>query len=188
MSLRHYSGSFVLPVALVIGLSILIICAVIWLIFGSVSARAADNDVPCLTKAQAQAKYPGQWLYWHTANRCWDNVNTRSTHARSIAAAVVSKPATWGKQNSLKLPKPNPDPNGNVTHHSGKPLIIGSPAGPNIFYPTLMSGGGTINTMLQPDAMTTWPLVVDFDADPPQFIPWQQRIAFFVATATGDKP
>jgi len=96
MSLREYSGSFVWPVAIIIAISIVIICAVIWLLFGSVSARAADNDPPCLTKAQAQAKWPGQWLYWHTANRCWDNVNVRSTHSRAVAAAIVSRPATWG--------------------------------------------------------------------------------------------
>jgi hypothetical protein len=178
MSLREYSGSFVWPVAIIIAISIVVVCAVIWLLFGSVSARAADNDPPCLTKVQAQAKWPGQWLYWHTANRCWDNVNVRSTHSRAVAAAIVSRPATWGKQNSLKLPKPNPDPNGNVGHHSGRPIIPVEQAGPTVFYPTLMTGPGTVNDMLYPEQMTTWPLVVDFDADPPQFIPWQQRIAF----------
>jgi len=171
MSLRHYNGGFVWPVAIIIAISIVIICAVIWLVFGSVSARAADNDPPCLTKAQAQAKYPGQWLYWRTERHCWYPKGGR-------AVAAVSRPATWGKQNSLKLPKPNPDPSGNVAHHSGRPIIPVEQAGPTVFYPTLMTGPGTINDMLYPEQMTTWPPVVDFDADPPQFIPWQQRIAF----------
>jgi len=176
MSLRHYSGSFVLPFAVIVAISLAVIVLIVWLVFAN-AASAADNNAPCLTKEQARAKYPGQWLYWHTANRCWDNVNVRSTHARAVAAAIVSKPATWGKQNSLKLAKPNPDPNGNVTHHSGKPLIV-EQAGPTVFYPTLMTGPGTVDDMLYPEQMTTWPLVVDFDADPPQFVPWQQRIAF----------
>lgn len=32
---------------------------------------AADNDTPCLTKEQARAKYPGQYLYWRTEHHCW---------------------------------------------------------------------------------------------------------------------
>jgi hypothetical protein len=135
-------------------------------------AQSADVDESCLTREQARAKYPGQYLFWKTARHCWYPKGGR------VAAAVVSKPATWGKQNSLKLAKPNPDPNGNVTHHSGKPLVVDPPSpGPNIFYPTLMVGGGTANEMLTPEAMGTWPLIADFDADPPKFIPWQERIA-----------
>lgn len=140
------------------------------------AASAADNDPPCLTKEQAKAKYPGQWLYWHTANRCWDNVNTKSRHARSVAAVVKSKPAVWGRENSLKLGKPLPDPNGNIPHHSGKPLIT-EQHGPSVFYPTLMKGVGTSDNMLQPYSINVWPLIVDFDIDPPLFIPWNQRIS-----------
>jgi hypothetical protein len=36
--------------------------------------------------------------------------------------------------------------------------------------------------------MTNWPAIADFDTDPPQFIPWQRRISFFVAAETGGKP
>ena len=49
---------------------------------------AADNDRPCLTKEQARAKWPKDWLYWHTANRCWDNQKVGSVnraHYRTVA-------------------------------------------------------------------------------------------------------
>jgi hypothetical protein len=51
--------------------------------------------------------------------------------------------------------------------------------GPTVFYPALMAGGGTVDEMLTPEAMGTWPLIADFDAEPPQFIPWQKRVASF---------
>jgi hypothetical protein len=31
----------------------------------------------CLTRSQASSRYPGQWLYWHTAKRCWNNKQGR---------------------------------------------------------------------------------------------------------------
>ena len=39
---------------------------------------------------------------------------------------------------------------------------------PTVAYPDLMPGGGTVVAMLQPEAMTRWPLVADFDVDPPR--------------------
>jgi hypothetical protein len=175
MSLRHYAGSFTWPVVVILLLITAALALATWGLIGL--AYGADNDPPCLTKEQARTKWPGQWLYWHTANRCWDNVNTRSTRSHAVAAAV--KPRYSVNKNPLQLNKPPVDPNGNVAHHSGRPIVLES--GPAVFYPMLMTGGGTTNDMLQPDAMTTWPLIADFDADPPQFIPWQQRVAFFVA-------
>ena len=178
MSLRQYSGSFLWPIIFVVGFSFLIVFMILWLVFAAV---AADNNPPCLTKEQARARYPGAWLYWHSANRCWDN------RKGGGVTYTVSRAATWGKQNSLKLAKPNPDSNGNTIHHSGRPIITElsraaagatvSPPLPAIAYPTLMTGGGTTNDMLQPDRMNTWPLIMDFDVEPPQFIPWQKRIA-----------
>jgi len=174
--MKNYSGAFTPPViimVLLVGLGLLFL---LWVAIDY--AFGADVNETCLTREQARVKYPGQWLYWHTANRCWDNVNVRSTHARSVAAAVVSRPATWGKQNSLKLPKPIPDANGNAAHHSGRPVLPEMAArGPTVFYPSLMAGGGTDDGMLRAESMTMWPTIADFDVDPPQFIPWQQRIA-----------
>ena len=169
MSLRQYSGSFLWPIIFIIGFSFLIVFTILWFVFAAV---AADNNPPCLTKEQARAKYPGVWLYWHSANRCWDN------RKGGGVTYTVSRAATWGKQNSLKLAKPNLDPSGNIVRHSGRPIMIDPPTlGPNIAYPTLMTGGGTTNDMLQPDRMNMWPLIMDFDVEPPQFIPWQKRIA-----------
>lgn len=167
MNLRQYSGSFFWPVIFVLGFAFLTVFMILWLVF---AAAAADTNPPCLTKEQARAKWPKEYIYWHGANRCWDNISVRAAH-------MASRPATWGKQNSLKLAKPNPDSNGNVIHHSGRPIDLPQPQGPSIAYPTLMTGGGSTDDMLTPGSMTSWPLIMDFDVEPPQFIPWQKRIA-----------
>jgi hypothetical protein len=39
--------------------------------------------------------------------------------------------------------------------------------------------------MLRPDPMTIWPPVFDFDAEPPLFIPWQQRVVSSLPAAGG---
>lgn len=176
MSLRQYSGSFLWPVIIIAASTVLSIAIILWLLFGAVNAKAADSDVPCLTKEQAKAKWPGAWLYWHTANRCWDN---RKGGGAAYTTGTISRTATWGKQNSLKLPKPNLDASANIVRHSGRPVIVDPPQqkGPTVFYPALMAGGGTVDEMLTPEAMGTWPLIADFDAEPPQFIPWQKRVA-----------
>lgn len=171
MNFRKYDGPFIVPVAVSLLFAIAVVCIVLWLLFNTVTALAADNIAPCLTKEQAKAKYPGAWLYWHGTNHCWDNQKGRS------AATYASRPAVWGGRNSLKLAKPNPDANGNIIHHSGRPVITDPVPGPSIAYPTLMTGGGTSDDMLQAGSMTSWPVIMDFDVEPPQFIPWQNRIA-----------
>ncbi len=169
VAMKHYSGSFFWPVVVILATIGFLILGLLWFAY---DAFGADVDqTPCLTKEQARIKYPGAWLYWHTANRCWDN------RKGGGATYTVSRAATWGKQNSLKLAKPNLDANGNVMHHSGRAIILDPPAGPNIFYPSLIAGGGTVDQMLTPEAMNTWPLIADFDVEPPQFIPWQKRVA-----------
>lgn len=170
--LRHYTGSFLWPALAIVIFAAACIAIIFWLLFGAVNARAGDVDLPCLTKAQAQAKWPKQWLYWHGLHKCWDNVSTRGRYAQRVTQRV----ATWGKGNSLKLPKPLGDANGNVSHHSGKPVIIDR--GPTVAYPSLMPGAGTTRDMMRSDSISGWPLIMDFDADPPQFIPWQQRVTF----------
>jgi hypothetical protein len=173
MSLRQYSGSFLWPVVAIIVFSAACIAIIFWLLFGAVNATAGDIDQPCLTKDQARAKWPTSYLYWHTANRCWDN------RKGGGATYTVSRAATWGKQNSLKLPKPNLDASANVVRHSGRPIIVDppQPRGPNIFYPAVMVGTGTSDSMLTPYTMQTWPVIVDFDVEPPLFIPWNERIS-----------
>lgn len=168
MNLRQYSGSFFWPVIFVIGFSFLTVFMILWLVF---AAAAADNNPPCLTKEQARAKWPKDYIYWHGANRCWDNISVKRAHA------VASRSAVWGRENSLKLAKPNLDSSGNIVRHSGRPIFVDPPLGPSVAYPTLMAGGGTTDNMLQAGPMTSWPLIMDFDVEPPQFIPWQKRIA-----------
>jgi hypothetical protein len=124
-------------------------------------AFGADVDPVCMTKTQAAARYPKQWLYWHGANHCWDN------HSGRLA---VRHPAT---------PQPAPEP------HAPS---IDMPEGPSIAYPSLMGGGGTDDAMLRPQPMTVWPEIFDFDVEPPPFIPWRQRISFTVAAENEGKP
>lgn len=130
-------------------------------------AFGADVDKSCMTKAQAAAQHPGKWLYWHGPRHCWDDHPGRFT----------SRAAVYGKKNTLKLPPPPLDANANVPHHSGRPIETVEEARPTIFYPSLMSGSGTSDAMLHPEQMTTWPVIADFDLDPPQFIPWQKRVS-----------
>ena len=61
------------------------------------------------------------------------------------------------------------DGNGNSVQHGVSPLAR---SGPTIFYPSLMSGGGTDDIMLRGEAMQTWPAIADFDVEPPLFLPW----------------
>jgi len=184
--MRHYSGSLTAAVIFAIALAIIITLIGTWLAVEL--AFGADAAQPCLTKAQAQAKWPGQWLYWHTAQRCWDNVNTRR--------AISSPPMRYSvNRNPMQLGKPPIDANGSAASHSGRPLP--TPPRQAIAYPALMPGGGIEDpALLDPQTMTMWPPIMDFDADPPAFIPWQKRFSFqatelsarIVATATGGEP
>jgi hypothetical protein len=97
-------------------------------------------------------------LYWRTAQHCWYS----KRHGPRVKA------------------KPSIEPNGSI---EPKKIAKIAPAAlaaqahePTVAYPTLMAGGGTVNAMLQPEAMTHWPFIMDVDEPPPQFIPWQERI------------
>lgn len=65
----------------------------------------ADNDTPCLTKEQARAKYPGQYLYWRTAQHCWygrpghGRVATFSHGSRIVHPRV--KTVRWDEYNEI---------------------------------------------------------------------------------------
>ena len=124
-------------------------------------AFGADNNPPCLSKQAARAKYPGAWLYWHGQDHCWDN---QPGHMKPSLHRPMPKTITHPDS------KPNIEPDGSIVPKK-------SP-GETVAYPTLMAGGGTIDTMLQPDAMTRWPLMMDFDEPPPQFKTWNDRIQF----------
>lgn len=119
------------------------------------AALAADVDPACLTKEQARAKYQTSHLYWHSARHCWDNRSMRATP----------------KADRLPLHRPKLEPDGALVQKTSVTQA------PTVAYPDLMPGGGTVVAMLQPEAMTRWPLVVDLDVDPPSFAPWRERVA-----------
>ena len=147
----------------------LLFCA-IWLIVDV--AYGADNAAPCLTKEQARAKWRTEWIYWHGANHCWDNVrgtaNTANKPDNTVQIIRAPKPnrATKGG----RMDTPQVDASGNEVQHSNSQPVIGR--GPTIFFPVLMSGGGTDDIMLRGEAMQTWPVIADFDVEPPLFLPW----------------
>jgi hypothetical protein len=127
--------------------------------FVMIKAFGADVDPSCLTHDEAARRYPNQWLYWHTARHCWDN------HSSRTALRHPASPKT------VRLPPPAPS--------------IDMPEGPTVAYPSLMPGIGSSDNMLRPDPMTIWPPVFDFDAEPPLFIPWQQRVVSSLPVAGG---
>ena len=126
-----------------------VICLSLWL---AIEAAGADINPACMTREQARAKYPRQWLYWHTPQRCWDNKpgRSRSTYA---ARAVRPPPSAPPFDEPTALPSPK------------------------VYYPDLTHGSIIKDfNLMHPHAMTTWPLIIDFDAAPFSFGPWQQRI------------
>lgn len=140
--MRNYSGSFIVPVVISALIALVTIILMIWGIRGAIGA-----DVDCLSKSQARAKYPKQWIYWHGVNQCWDNVPVRK-------ARTPPPPSLVAKGHATTVPDQLPRP--------------------TVFYPALMGGGGTSNEMLTPHPINEWPLITDFDKDPPAFIPWQR--------------
>lgn len=154
--MRGYSGSFTTPIVIIILAAVAVIAIGAWTVLGA--------DL-CLTKEQARAKFPGQWLYWHTAQRCWDN--QRGNKTGQNRAMQVAHPVN---RNPLQLGKPPIDGNGGLGRHSSRPIVVEK--SPTIFYPTLMSGGGTTDNMLYPHTVASWSPITDFDSDPPPFLPW----------------
>jgi hypothetical protein len=148
-SMTKPDDRILLYVALVLALATTISFFAVW------KAMGADIDRACLTKAEARAKYQTSHLYWHSARHCWDNRSMRATP----------------KADRLPLHRPKLEPDGALVQ---KAIVA---HGPTVAYPDLMPGGGTVIAMLQPEAMTRWPLVVDLDVDPPSFAPWRERVA-----------
>ena len=164
MKLRTYSGSLTWA-AVGIGLAIFLLLFIgIWAIVDV--AFGADNSQPCLTKEQARAKWRTEWIYWHGSSHCWDNVrgsaNTANKPDNTVQIIRAPKPnrATKGGREDTAT-----DANGNIVTK-----------GPPIYFPDLMPGSGTDGSMLRPDGMTWWPVLIDVDAQP-QFVPWQKRIS-----------
>ena len=115
---------------------------------------AADNTPPCLSREQAKAKYPGAHLYWHTINRCWDNIPVGRSKT-VIRAAPPIRPLPVERP---QVPEPPPP---------------GEPS--SVFYPDLMPGNPPSASLLVPEPVTQWPLT-DFDEMPPPFAEWNARV------------
>jgi hypothetical protein len=71
----------------------------IWLLLASclatlpTAAKSAEGYNPhCLTKEQARAKYPGQVIYWRTANRCWGDVKPGHAVNRTLKGGRQDTP------------------------------------------------------------------------------------------------
>jgi hypothetical protein len=79
-----------------------------------------------------------------------------------------------GRPNPLRLPKPLRDANGNLLHHSGRPVEVS--ASPVIIYPTLIPGPRIDASLLLPASMKSGPILIDIDVMQ-AFIPWEFRVA-----------
>ena len=38
-----------------------------------ITTAAEAAPLVCMTKAEAKARWPKGWLYWHTKDKCWSN-------------------------------------------------------------------------------------------------------------------
>lgn len=161
VNLRHYDGSLTTAGAVVGFIVFVLLFIAVWAIADAVfgAAHAADNYNPhCLTKEQARTKFPKQTIYWHTADRCWNDV------APGRAVNRIAK----GPRQDTPL-----DALGNATARRSAPV---TQERPSIFYPELMGGGGTSSDMLYPYVATEWQPITDFDREPMPFETWQRAM------------
>ena len=168
----------ILYVIVTLALVVLISIGAVW------KTMAADNNPPCLTKEQARAKWPNDYLHWHTAHHCWNNergtANTALRPDGTVQIIRAPKPnrATKADRKDMAA-RPSFDTNDNMVRPppksgSGRTIKVESPS---IYFLDLMPGGGTVVAMLQSEEMTRSPRIVDFDEERPVFAPWQERIA-----------
>jgi hypothetical protein len=79
-----------------------------------------------------------------------------------------------GRPNPLRLSRPLRDANGNLLHHSGRPVEVS--ASPVLIYPTLIPGPRIDASLLLPASMRSGPILIDIDVMQ-MFIPWEFRVA-----------
>jgi len=79
-----------------------------------------------------------------------------------------------GRPNPLRLPAPLRDANGNLLHHSGRPVEVR--ASPVIIYPPRIPGPPIDAPLLLPASMKSGPILIDIDVMQ-VFIPWEFRVA-----------
>lgn len=143
-------------------------------------ALAADNEPPCLTKAQAAAKYRRAHLYWHTPRQCWDNVpvGRRSavrtqarTELRSLPVPGVDRAIAGVVRSSKGVQPMIADDGGRLDPH-GNPV---ERRVASVFYPDLMPGAPPPMSMFTAEPVTRWPPLLDVDEMTP-FKEWNERI------------
>jgi hypothetical protein len=121
-------------------------------------AFAADIDPGCLTRAQAKAKWPKAWLYWHTQHHCWDNRAGRrhAPHMRDPVFGRNYAMDTSKKQDRLQPPK---------VVQSDEYNEIDAQADRDPFF--------------RNEPLSMWPpiIVTRPQLSPPRFIPWEERIS-----------
>jgi hypothetical protein len=81
--------------------------------------------------------------------------------------------AGLGRPNPLRLSRPLRDANGNLLHHSGRPVEVS--ASPVIIYPTLIPGPRIDTSLLLPASMKSGPMSIDIDVMQ-VFIPWEFQL------------
>jgi hypothetical protein len=156
MQLRNSFTGTLTRAGVIVGLVVFaLLFLALWAIVDVAFGADVGYNPHCLTKEQARAKFPNGVIYWHTANRCWNDV------APGRAVNRIAK----GPRQDTQL-----DASGNATSRRVSPTI--TQERPSIYYPELMGGGGTSSDMLHPYAATRWQSITDFDNEPVPFIPW----------------
>jgi len=135
---------------------------------------AAAADAKCFTRTQAAAIHPGEHLYWHGEDKCWDNVRPSvEARRRYVRSARDEAPAPRRSAPAVPIPQIVA-----VTdEHFDRPNA-------QIAFPTMVVAKDMPSPApfsfepihwFSPWPMTKWPLVYDFD-EPLKFTPWRKRV------------
>jgi hypothetical protein len=127
--------------------------------------QAADNVPPCLTQAQAQARWPKAHLYWHTKDKCWDNIPVGQSRSVRPSRVAVSAPAP-SQPTRPRVDKRPHDANGNGIELREPP----------VFFPDTMPGPPPSASMFNSEPATHWPPLIDIDTMA-VFKEWNERIS-----------
>jgi hypothetical protein len=157
-------------------------------------ARAA----PCLTKTQAEKKFPNKHLYWHTDAKCWD----AQAATKASRDKYESRPHRRQHDDSPPLPDSIPPRTKPIiAERHERPTILPLPENPTgpkfsdldrpapsappaeIAFPTMVHSEAMARPpfiykplpWFSPYPMTGWPQIYDVD-EPDRFTVWRKRI------------
>lgn len=120
------------------------------------------EEAVCMTRAQARAKYPKDWLYWHGKNHCWDNrAPARRIIERTRAQRPEPKAASVSSHHVKATQQMLADASGNTAARRTAKI--------EIYYPALMREQAAVAADLYAvqRPITEWPLMLDLDAAGP---------------------